>query len=214
MKIDTRKFEQDGVTYDLYDLPKGFVIKGDVDLREWGLSELPDLSEVTVKGIFSCAKNSLTSLKGAPKEVGKSFYCGDNKLTSLEGAPRKVGGDFYCSHNQLTSLYGISEMSWRSEVGCDAYLAEKYGVEIKYRFDNGYVWFQADELSQSTIFQKECGNKSQYNALKQRMANDAEKSETLEQKVATSTDIKRKASNEKVRTAFEAWLKQNGNERK
>ena len=46
----------------------------------------------------------LTSLEGAPKTVGRSFYCYDNQLTSLEGAPQKVGEDFNCSDNYLTSL--------------------------------------------------------------------------------------------------------------
>ena len=88
-------FEQDGKTYNLYDLPKGFVIEGDLDLSNKGLTELPDLSEVVVNGDFSCANNKLTSLKGAPKEVGGDFSCAHNQLTSLEGAPKEVGGDFY-----------------------------------------------------------------------------------------------------------------------
>jgi hypothetical protein len=48
----------------------------------------------------------LTSLEGAPKEVGGYFDCSFNKLTSLEGAPEKVGGKFDCSRNVLTSLAG------------------------------------------------------------------------------------------------------------
>ncbi len=80
------------------------------------LTELPDFSNITVSGNFSCEENQLTSLKGAPKEVGGSFNCKDNQLTSLQGAPKKVGKDFYCSRNQLTSLQGAPE-----EVGKDFY---------------------------------------------------------------------------------------------
>jgi hypothetical protein len=43
----------------------------------------------------------LTSLEGAPQEVGGGFYCHNNKLTSLEGAPEKVGGGFYCHNNKV-----------------------------------------------------------------------------------------------------------------
>ena len=52
--------------------------------------------------------NSLTSLEGAPKEVGGNFYCSIcNSLTSLKGAPEKVDGCFYCIYcNSLTSLKG------------------------------------------------------------------------------------------------------------
>jgi hypothetical protein len=42
----------------------------------------------------------LTSLEGAPKEVGGNFYCPNNQLTSLEGAPKEVGGSFWCYNNR------------------------------------------------------------------------------------------------------------------
>ena len=38
------------------------------------------------EGDFDCSDNLLTSLEGAPKEVGVKFYCSDNQLASLEGA--------------------------------------------------------------------------------------------------------------------------------
>ena len=60
-------------------------------------------------GDINCSNQNLTSLEGAPEEVGGSFYCYDNELTSLEGAPRIVGGDFSCSDNKLTSLKGAPE---------------------------------------------------------------------------------------------------------
>lgn len=59
-----------------------------------------------VTGDFDCSYLELTSLKGAPTEVGGSFNCSWNNLTSLEGAPQKVDGDFECSYNQLISLKG------------------------------------------------------------------------------------------------------------
>ena len=76
--------KQDGKVYDLYDLPDGFVIKGDVNLRRKCLTELPDLSKVIVKGDFCCDCNQLTSLKGAPKEVGGNFGCTLNMLKNLK----------------------------------------------------------------------------------------------------------------------------------
>ena len=61
-----------------------------------------------VGGNFYCLNNSLTSLVGAPQEV-RSFRCDCNKLTSLVGAPQKVGGSFDCSYNKLTSLEGAPQ---------------------------------------------------------------------------------------------------------
>ena len=112
LKHDLRNLgliKQDGKLWDIYNLPKGFVIKGDVYLSDIGLEQLPDLSGVTVKGNFYCYGNNLTSLVGAPKSVGGDFYCFHNQLTSLNGAPQSVGSDFNCSVNQLTSLHGAPQ---------------------------------------------------------------------------------------------------------
>ena len=76
------------------------------DCRKQGLKGFKGVKFGVVKGSFYCYGNQLTSLEGAPQEVGGSFYCDGNSLTSLVGAPQKVGVDFKCSYNQLTSLVG------------------------------------------------------------------------------------------------------------
>ncbi len=86
-----------------------FVVRGNLDLSELGLSELPDLSGVIVEGEFNCSNNNLQSLKGAPQNVGDYFDCRENQLTSLIGAPQCVDGNFYCGENQLTSLEGAPQ---------------------------------------------------------------------------------------------------------
>ena len=111
-------FEQGGKTYNLYNLPDGFVIEGDVNLLDKGLSKLPDLSKVKVEGNFLCCYNQLTSLEGAPREVGGDFRCDCNKITSLQGAPQEVGGEFWCNSNKLTSLEGAPE-TINSNFHCD-----------------------------------------------------------------------------------------------
>ena len=59
-----------------------------------------------VTGNFRCSHNNLTSLTGAPNEVGGYFSCSYNNLTSLAGAPNTVGGDFYCDkHLHSTQEY-------------------------------------------------------------------------------------------------------------
>ena len=90
-------------------LPKGYVINGDVDLKKRGLTELPDFSNVIIDGNFVCSKNKLTSLEGAPRNVGRNFNCEYNQLKSLRGVPSEVGGSFICSNNKLTSLEGGPE---------------------------------------------------------------------------------------------------------
>ena len=88
----------------------GFIINfgkitGDFNCSGIGLTSLKGAPQ-EVGGSFNCSWNKLTSLKGAPKTVGGNFYCSRNKLTSLEGAPQKVGRDFSCTYNQLISLKG------------------------------------------------------------------------------------------------------------
>ena len=85
-------------------------VDGNVNLFRKNLKELPDYIQFgVVRGNFVYTDNNLISLRGCPREVGKSFYCDINKLTSLEGAPEKVGEKFDCNYNQLTSLEGAPE---------------------------------------------------------------------------------------------------------
>jgi hypothetical protein len=84
--------------------PDGSIdVSGDVDLYNRGLSKL-SLKFGMVSGNFYCQDNQLTSLEGAPEEVGVNFYWYYNQLTSLLGAPRKLGGGFYCINNPLPQL--------------------------------------------------------------------------------------------------------------
>ena len=88
-------------------------VKGDFNCSEQGLSDFKGVRFGVVKGSFWCYDNLLTSLEGAPREVGESYHCHNNLLTSLVGAPEKVRVDFYCRNNQLTTLEGAPR-----EVGC------------------------------------------------------------------------------------------------
>ncbi len=101
--------QQDGKLWYIFNLPKGFVVRGGINLSKQELTELPDLSDVVVEGDFDCSSNQLTSLKGAPQSVGGNFNCSANQLTSLEHAPRTVNGNFNCSYNQLSDLRGAPE---------------------------------------------------------------------------------------------------------
>ena len=83
-------------------------VEGSFDCRGQGLRDFKGVRFGDVGGYFRCSENQLTSLDGAPQEVG-NFYCHNNQLTTLEGAPQKVGVDFICSNNQLTSLEGAPQ---------------------------------------------------------------------------------------------------------
>jgi len=90
--------------------PDGIVdVNGNVDISDMNLTKIPVKFGI-VTGYFSCYNNQLTTLQGAPEEVGEwyggSFDCSNNKLTSLEGCPKEVKGDFDCSYNHLISLEG------------------------------------------------------------------------------------------------------------
>jgi len=80
-------------------------VDGNVNLNNKGLTKLP-LKFGKVSGDFSCHRNQLKSLSGAPISVGGDFSCHSNELKSLSGAPLSVGGYFNCSFNQLNSLSG------------------------------------------------------------------------------------------------------------
>jgi len=91
-------------------------VKGYFDYSSKGAKTLRGVKFGKVSGHFDCGNNQLTSLAGAPQEVGGGFDCSNNILTSLKGAPQKVGGYFSCSNNKLTSLKGAPK-----KVGRDFY---------------------------------------------------------------------------------------------
>ena len=97
---------------------KGFIvdfgkITGDFDCSDLGLTSLKGAPQ-EVGGSFNCSGNQLNSLEGAPQKVGGYFWCYVSQLTSLKGAPKTVDGSFYCYGNKLTSLEGAP-----TEVGGD-----------------------------------------------------------------------------------------------
>ena len=83
-------------------------VDGSVNLSYESLTKLP-LHFGRVTGNFFCDNNDLTTLEGAPREVGQRFWCDRNNLTTLEGSPQEVGGDFCCTYNDLTTLVGAPE---------------------------------------------------------------------------------------------------------
>ena len=91
----------------------GFIINFGKVTRDFDCSDLDLVSlkgaPTEVGGSFWCSRNQLSSLEGAPQIVGIGFYCNSNQLTSLKGAPQKVGGGFNCSDNKLTSLKGAPQ---------------------------------------------------------------------------------------------------------
>ena len=100
-------------SYTIKETKDGFVVdvKGYVEVTNKNITSLAnglfEFGEVSEN--FNCHDcNLLTSLKGAPKEVGGGFNCDwCNSLKTLEGAPKKVGGNFYCDYcNNLTNLEG------------------------------------------------------------------------------------------------------------
>ena len=84
-------------------------IRGDFDCSNKRLTDFKGVKFGVVTGGFWCSYNSLTSLVGAPQNVGGNFWCHSNSLTSLYGAPQEVGGNFYCLNNSLTSLVGAPQ---------------------------------------------------------------------------------------------------------
>lgn len=98
-------FIQKGQEYDLYNLPKGFVIENDLNLSGRGLEKLPDLSTVTVLGNFYCSFNRLETLEGAPLYVNGNFYSQQSGLKSLKGISQRIGGNVFCDSNKINTFY-------------------------------------------------------------------------------------------------------------
>jgi len=102
--------KQKNIIADIKKRIKNKTISGDVSLNNLFLHELPDLSDVSVHGDFSCSDNKLTTLQGSPDFISTGFYCHNNKLKNLIGAPTKYNHsnppNFMCHKNELETLNG------------------------------------------------------------------------------------------------------------
>jgi hypothetical protein len=78
-----------------------------VSLYNRNLTEIPVQFGV-VDGAFTCAYNSLTSLKGVPKVVNGNFHCFKNKLISFHHCPEQVRDNFVCYDNPIENLEGFT----------------------------------------------------------------------------------------------------------
>ena len=130
-------------------------VNKDVELSNMQLKRIP-FNFKEAKEDFYCNRNKLTSLEGAPENVGGIFYCTDNELTSLQGAPTKVGSHFYCSRNEITSLEGapeniggkfesnnFSDEDYRKNILHERkrkLLQKKVSKELDKEFDVDYLW--------------------------------------------------------------------------
>jgi len=62
-----------------------------------------------IVGYFQCINGKLTSLEGAPIEVGEEFSCTNNVLSSLDFSPIRVGNNFLCYDNPILSIAGFGQ---------------------------------------------------------------------------------------------------------
>lgn len=59
-----------------------------------------------VTGAFVMDYNQLTTLDFCPEKLSSTFSLTGNPLTSLKGAPHKVGGNFFCDKTKIKNLEG------------------------------------------------------------------------------------------------------------
>lgn len=82
------------------DYKKILVEKYDCDPVDLGEVRMVN-GRLDVEGIVILSYRYLTKLPFKFGKVGGSFWGSHNRLTSLEGAPREVGDDFRCENNNL-----------------------------------------------------------------------------------------------------------------
>ena len=140
---DTKKSQY----YDIFKLPKNkrLVREGNLDLSEIELTELPDLSNVIIKGNFIFCRNRISSFKGCPSKIGGRLICFMNNLSSWQYAPLKIGGGIDCSCNEFTSLLGVPKCS---EILCDNEISRRYG-------SNSYNQISYSQLIKSDVYKEE-----------------------------------------------------------
>lgn len=115
-----------------------------------------DLTGQTYEGNFDCSYTNITSLKGAPREVGEDFECHNTKITSLEGLPEKIGGKLYLpsqfkdkkkskKKNTTLSLGFDSDEPETIWYSFDFKVLHEYSTRLKINGKNLIYWSNNDE---------------------------------------------------------------------
>ena len=89
------------------------IYNGDITLTKYTLPYFKKYSKIKrVNGYFDCSKLKLTSLTELPipEYISKDFHCEKNRLTSLEGAPKYVGGSFWCANKHDFSRRDVEQV--------------------------------------------------------------------------------------------------------
>ena len=124
--------------YDIFDLPKGFILNDTLNLEGMDLKKLPDMSTVNVNGHFLAYKNDLSNLDGAPYSVSGNLDVSGNPLDSLHGMSRKIGGFVLLSGHNLNAesfvpLYIEEKLKQGDVLGVDKRIASAWQEQIKRR---------------------------------------------------------------------------------
>jgi hypothetical protein len=99
-------------------------VQGNVILKYVENGQIP-IQFGYVSDSFEAIDLGLTTLKGSPYKVGKTFFVKGNNLTNLEYSP-KFCNSFVATDNQLTSVKGISQ-----EINGDCDLARNKLISLK-----------------------------------------------------------------------------------
>ena len=79
----TGLIHQNGRYYNVYDLPKNFIVQGSMDLSYAGLQHLPDMKGVTIRGDYDISGNCLVGFSGVPSFVGGDFIVRNNRFPNV-----------------------------------------------------------------------------------------------------------------------------------
>ena len=66
--------------YNIYDLPQNFIVSGDMDLSYAGLTNLPNMRGMTIRGNYDISGNYLVGFTGVPSVVYGDFIIKNNYL--------------------------------------------------------------------------------------------------------------------------------------
>ena len=130
--------KQNGTLFDIFDLPKNFILDEGLNLEKMTLDELPEMSTVSINGNLLCYKNNLSNLSGAPYKVAGYCDFSQNPLVSLYGMPRKIGGMILLSGHKLTAdsfvpLYLEEKLNTNDVLGVNKDVLEAWKKQIALR---------------------------------------------------------------------------------
>lgn len=107
-------------------------VLGKLSLRGGDLTSLKGAPQIVTKTFFMQRMRRLTTLEGGPIRVGGDYTARQCSLTTLKGCAQHIGGDLWIEDNKFKSREQIIDEMIKYEIYVEGEISDGFGEDFKF----------------------------------------------------------------------------------